>query len=369
MEDNKYKILVQKYLQGTASAEERELIESWYLKESSAEVGETGNPDYELVKKQIWNNIREARSIPEVGTVKLWPRIAVTAAAVIALVFGVWLYNSSHHYDSETSSAQADIAPGGNRATLTSSTGETITLSNAQTGIAIKEATLAYNDGTKINPSKLGMTKKASTITATTPRGGTYQIILPDGSKVWLNAASSIKFPSSFGKLPIRSVELSGEAYFEVAKDKQHPFVVKSRGQEIEVLGTHFNVNAYTDEGSVETTLLEGSVKVNNAVVLKPNQQAVLKDGNIQVLPVDPNIAVSWKEGQFAYQDTRLDDLMRQIARWYDVEVVYQNEALKAETFKGSVSRYSNVSRILKTLEFTGVVKFKTEGRRIIVMK
>jgi ferric-dicitrate binding protein FerR (iron transport regulator) len=243
-------------------------------------------------------------------------------------------------------------------------------------------------------------------LTAATPRGGTYQITLPDGTKVWLNAASSLKFPASFGSLKTRSVELTGEGYFEVAKDKAHPFIVATAKQEVQVLGTHFNINAYNDEGSTKTTLLEGSVSVSSLplysssrgkrsderplghatsrdlsyrrddgggrddVVLKPNQESVLtNNAQIRVTDVTAEDAVAWKNGDFVFRGEALESVMRKVARWYDVEVVYADDVPRDVVIGGYVSRSRNISVVLERMAKTGRIKFKIEGKKITVMK
>ncbi|RZL05875.1 MAG: DUF4974 domain-containing protein, partial [Pedobacter sp.] len=220
-------------------------------------------------------------------------------------------------------------------------------------------------------------------------------VVLPDGTKVWLNADSKISFPSQFtGKE--RKILLSGEAYFEVStsyksvqgRRTKQSFIVSTENQDVTVLGTHFNVSSYKDQASTKTTLLEGSVEIAYAprhpelvsgprnrkttipenVVLKPNEQAtLLNTGQLKVTEVDTDEAIAWKNGLFSYTSAPLDVVLKQVSRWYNVEVEYLNEASKSQTFTGSVSRYDNVSRLLKAIEYTGAVKFKIEGNKIIV--
>jgi ferric-dicitrate binding protein FerR (iron transport regulator) len=213
-------------------------------------------------------------------------------------------------------------------------------------------------------------------LTASTARGQTYQFTLPDGTKVWLNADSKISFPSQFSGEE-RKILLDGEGYFEVAHNKKQPFRVESKGQTVEVLGTHFNINAYKNEIVTTTTLLEGSVRVaafNSAtgrenIMLKPNQQSILNSNGAQVLNVDVSTVVGWKNGLFTYKNTQLSIVMRQIERWYNVSVHYNdnNESLKERLLSGSVSRYDNVSGILRAIELTGAVKFKVKDKTITV--
>lgn len=300
---------------------------------------------------------------------KLWPILTAVASIAIAIALGIWFYTSNQPIINPQSQAlnKSKIIPGTNKATLTLANGKTISLSDAKTGIVIDASKVTYNDGAEIkNAEVLGMQ------TLSTPRGGTYQVILPDGTQVWLNAASTLSFPANFGR-DNRKVELEGEAYFEVHKDKNRPFIVKSNKQQVTVLGTHFNINTYPDEESTKTTLLEGSIKLAasgifaDEVILKPNQQSILKNNTITVLPVDSESAIDWKNGYFSFNKENLPAIMRKISRWYDLEIVYYGN-YTGNDFTGVVSRKKEVSEVLNLLELTGLVHFKIEGRRITVM-
>jgi transmembrane sensor len=206
--------------------------------------------------------------------------------------------------------------------------------------------------------------------TISTPNGGQYALILPDGTKVMLNAASSLTYPAAFrGKE--RVVQLNGEAYFEVAKNKDMPFIVKSGSQTVEVLGTHFNINAYRDEASIKTTLLEGSVRVSagaNSTLIVPGQQASTRESNageISKYTVDVDKETAWKDGLFSFQNEDLKSIMRQVARWYDVKVVYAGN-LPNEKFIGEISRTSNLSDVFKILELNNF-HFDVEGKTVTV--
>nr|WP_255526823.1 FecR family protein [Pedobacter sp. MC2016-24] len=215
-------------------------------------------------------------------------------------------------------------------------------------------------------------------MTVTTPMGGTYQISLPDGSKVWLNAASSLTFPSNFDGQRDRRVEVKGEAYFEISKayvkqgghEKRQAFVVVTNKQEIEVLGTHFNVKNYEDEPGVRTTLLEGSIKVSAGAerkIIVPGQQAFSNGAGIEVSSVNVSDVVAWKDGNFQFNDENIENVMRAISRWYDVDIVFKG-AITREKFGGTISRSKPIAEVLASLEETGYVKFKIEGRRVIIM-
>lgn len=305
-----------------------------------------------------------------------WNWKKLTAAAAILFTIGtVGLYFFGR------SIQKTPILPGGNKAVLTLANGAVINLEDAKEGELMQEGnvTIIKDQSGQLTYSVNPMPDKnikAAINTLTTPRGGQYQLNLPDGSKVWLNAASSLKFPSTFTGLNQRKVELSGEAYFEVAKrvGDQKSFVVLTGTQEVEVLGTHFNVNAYGDETDTRTTLLEGLVKVTRssggkAVMLKPGQQSVLNSSEFFVRDADLEKSVDWKSGKFIFKNESLEIIMRKIARWYDVDVIYAENVPKQETFSGTVSRFDDVEKVLHRLELTGEVNFKINGRRITVLK
>jgi transmembrane sensor len=327
-------------------------------------------------------------TLAERNPVRLWPRIVVAAAAVAAITLGTWLYMNGPDVKSGDEVVMNDIAPGKNGATITLANGKVIQLSDAKSGVVIGNGRIKYNDGSFLSPSgRDGVAREGSgpvnplspqgdpdvksgggmALTASTAKGQTYQFTLPDGTKVWLNADSKLEFPSNFVNSKTRNVKLSGEGYFEVAKDKAHPFIVATDQQEVEVLGTHFNINSYSDESNTKTTLLEGSVRVNE-VVLKPNQQSILTGSNrIKVQDVDIEEAIAWKNGKFVFEYENIESVMRKLSRWYDAEIIYQGN-IGDKTFTGSISRRDNISKILEKITYTQNVHFKIEGRRITVM-
>jgi transmembrane sensor len=367
--DQRYQELAEKWMNGSITPAEETEFNEWYNKDQySAVVVEK-----EFAKDEQTQRARILAAInlgDDKKPVKLWPRIIGVAAAVAAIVFGVWFFYSSQYlvFSSQNLSVQSanDIAPGKNIATLTLANGKTINLSDVKTGVVVGED-LKYNDGSEI-ASIPRNDSKVQTLTAATPRGGTYQITLSDGTKVWLNADSKLEFPSKFAKKEQRIVRLSGEGYFEVSKDKAHPFIVESRGQNVKVLGTHFNINSYTDEGSVKTTLLEGAVNVNGRI-LKPNEKAINTNGKITIQPADIECDIAWKNGEFVFNDEPLEDIMKKVARWYDVEVEYKDPKIGKKQFAGTITRFGNVSDLLKMLSLTEDVHFKVEGRSIVVTK
>jgi len=308
------------------------------------------------------------------------PWMAAAAILLMMLAAGLIFFKSEHLQVIKTNIAykKQDILPGGNKAILTLPSGERVELTdstinqlaNQAGGSIIKAANgiLVYKANSLVGNSETG---EAIFNTISTPRGGQYQVILPDGTHVWLNAASSLKFPAAF-KGKKRLVGLSGEAYFEVAKNKEMPFIVHTESQEVEVLGTHFNINSYADEASTKTTLLEGSVKVTaqgNQKVLTPGDQAQISKNikAIKVVPVSLEEAVAWKNGYFVFNDEKLESIMHRVSRWYDVDYEFEGKQGNL-SFLGVIERTKNISSLLKVLESTGNVHFKIEGRKIIVM-
>ena len=309
----------------------------------------------------------------------LWKKLSVAAAILIIGFTGVLMFNQQRK-TGEVVLAKNDIAPGKNGATLTLADGKQILINDALAG------NIAEQSGVRISKTADGQlvyevldngSGKLEYNTLSTTRGEQTQVRLPDGSVVFLNAVSSLRYPTSFKGMDKRLVSLIGEGYFEVAKDKANPFVVSTEGQQVEVLGTHFNINSYADEKVVRTTLLEGSVRVSpmnagvlgGGSVLKPNQQASLIGGSLNVKPVEGEDIVAWKNGLFVFEAESLESIMRRVERWYDVEVSFGTGVDKNELYIGSVSRYDKVSRVLETIESTGGIHFKIEGRRIMVMK
>ena len=308
------------------------------------------------------------------------------AAAAIILLFGTGAYiflNRSPkpkavlvQVNPETH-LKNDVAPGGNKAMLTLANGTNIILDSAHAGALAqqgKTTVIKSGDGKLVYDAKALITDQSPLTynTLATPRGGQYQLVLPDGSIVWLNAASSIRYPTTFVGNE-RRVEVTGEAYFEVTKNAAMPFRVKmNNGAAVEVLGTHFNINAYNDEPDTKITLLEGSIKVSGKtsnVVIKPGQQARLTDQN-SILKVaddaDVEEVMAWKSGAFQFGGADIQTVMRQISRWYDVDVEYKGNI--SLHFAGTMSRNVNISQVLEMLEKAGGLKTAVTGRKITVM-
>lgn len=375
MKNKEAKELMSRFKAGESSENEQIKISYWlhHLNEE----GDSGlsEEDLQHASDDIWIKVDPAK----IKSYKIWPLIATAVLFCLALAF--YFFQDAYTIPTITSTAKIDIAPGGNKAFLTLANGKRIVLTDAKNGELAEESgikVIKTADGQLVYNVSNGISPVTGTNKIETPAGGQYQVRLPDGTKVWLNAASSLTFPTKFAKLE-RRVMLSGEAYFEVAKDKRHPFIVKTEQQEVEVLGTHFNINSYQDEPELKTTLLEGSVKVtlnssarhlkmqDKGIIIKPSQQAILQNNKLKIQTVDIQEAVDWKNGEFIFNNESLESIMRKISRWYNVDISYGN-IRRTKLFSGKISRFENVSEVLNMLELTGEVHFKTEERRITVL-
>jgi ferric-dicitrate binding protein FerR (iron transport regulator) len=269
--------------------------------------------------------------------------------------------------------ADNTIIPGSNKAILTLNDGRRISLTDAVNGHIADQAGITVTkkaDGQLLYTiSESGANDAIKFNTIETPRGGQYQVVLPDGTKVWLNAATSLRFPTRFSDTA-RMVYLDGEAYFEVAHNKNSPFKVALNGQQVEVLGTHFNVMAYKDENAIKTTLLEGAVKLTapvGSLLLEPGQQGYIAKSAFTREHVDVTIVTAWKDGLFKFNGIDLRTLMRQISRWYDIEIEYE-PGVKDDVVFGAIGRKADLATLLHILELGGV-QFKLNGRKLIVMQ
>ncbi len=379
MTREKYILLYEKCQAGNCTPVETKLLED-YTDRFELTEGEwtaiMGNK--EQIRAIIYNRLQ--KNLP-VGPIKKpiisWYWVAA-ASIVLVLSASVLLIKTKPKENIaqiKPQNTKGPILPGSNKAILTLANGSKINLDDSGKGTLAQQGQctvkklsngqLVYSvDGKAVNAP-------LSYNVATTPRGGQYKLVLSDGTQVWLNAASSIKYPVVFAGKE-RHVELTGEAYFEVAKNKQMPFSVSVKGTSIEVLGTHFNVMAYDDDNNMVTTLLEGSVKLKKAgteAMLRPGQQAVMGNGHTtyDISDVNTDAAVAWKNGYFVFDDENIQSIMRKISRWYDVDVTYKG-TLKDQNFGGTVSKFSNVTELLRILEMTGTIHFKIEGRMITVM-
>lgn len=362
--------LLIKYNEGTASQKETRLLERWYIQESKLQNSTPEPLDYAHIQIEMWEKIERLKQPKEK---LLWPRI-VAAASVILSLSAASYFLMHYQHPQELALAQAtQFAPGSNKAILTLANGREILLSGARKGKLVQQGSSSVTKLTEgriaYNSNQQNSNQKTIYNTITTPRAGQYSLILADGTKVWLNAASFIRFPTAFTGID-RQVELNGEAYFEVAHNRAKPFKVKSGGQVVEVLGTHFNINSYSDESSVKTDLLEGSVKISanaKTMLLRPGQESVFSRSAILVQQANTQAAIAWKNGIFSFNHAELPTVMREIARWYDLEVSYEG-AVPTASITGTVDRNVNASQffqILKDLD----VHFKIQGKRITIME
>ena len=344
-------------------------------------------------KALIYRNIiGDERFLPNTGKFaegydrnrgKFWQQLGIAASILLMLSTAVFFYTNRVPAGPAFTKAPVQkkevITPGGDKAVLTLSDGSTIILDQAKNGLLANQAGVSIqktSDGKLLytfanNVDSLSEGKTASVIynKIETPKGGKYQINLPDGSTVWLNASSSLRFPALFAG-NTREVELTGEAYFDVAKNKSKPFKVTTNDQVVEVLGTQFNINSYSDEGEVKTTLIEGSVKViykDRVVLLVPGQQFQPSRLTAKIVEADTEEVVAWKNGYFLFKDEDIRSIMRKVSRWYDVEVSYAAD-IPTVGFGGNISRSKDINEVLDALQLTNAVHFKIEGRRVTVM-
>jgi ferric-dicitrate binding protein FerR (iron transport regulator) len=383
--------LLKKYRSGTCTVEEKALLEAWYL-EWRDEAPDPRPDELKAAREKTWKDL-SAR--------KEWKRVApfphrYTVAAVFTLCLlsaGLW-FLERHPAEKIAAPLVApvvahDAVPGRNKAMLTLADGKIIALDEAKNG------KLAEAEGINIRKTADGQIvyevapARADQVSnsdaplkyneISTPRGGQYRVTMPDGTNVWLNAASSVKYPVKFLQ-NVRRVELTGEGYFEVSKVHSArgiriPFVVDTPTESVEVLGTRFNINAYEDEAVVKTTLLEGSVRVSikegedqsadGSLLLVPDQQSVLTGDKLILHKVNAEEIMAWKDGYFSFDHADVKTIMRQLARWYDLEVVYEGE-VSPNTYSGKVYRNMNLSKVLEVLSFSQV-NFRIEGKKIMI--
>lgn len=302
-------------------------------------------------------------------------RIVTWAAAVVLLISGIYFFRHAERPEAVKPGLYVnDVAPGRQGATLTLSNGKQIRLNDAINGKLAQEAGVEITkdqNGQLVYAIKDQIEGSLSN-TLSTGRGETYEVKLPDGTRVWLNSASSLTYAANLNQNGKRSVQLAGEGYFEVAKDKAHPFIVSTERQTVEVLGTHFNINSYTDESAIVTTLIEGSVKVSTAEqqqVIRPGEQALNSGQTLTVGKADLDKVTDWKDGDFNLDGLDFRIAMRKIARWYDVEVVYDEGVPQNLEAGGWISRNKPLSNVLSLIQSSGLVKFKIEGKKVYVSR
>ena len=387
--------LIAKQLQGELDSEQQRALDKWINtaeknkivhqgycseREIKLKVQQYNQANSEAIYKLVTDKIVFLKlQQKESFTKKLWPAFAAAAAAIIMIV-GIGLYNQRTFPDEVTDLiAQHDIPAGKKLATLILGNGKRIALADAQPGLLVVEAGISITKAENGNlvyrllpQTDLSVGQHHRTLTYNTieiPRGGEYQIVLADGTHVWLNSATSLKFPTTLVKSAERIVELNGEGYFKVNHNPRQPFSVKTTNQVVEDLGTEFNINAYADESSTVTTLLDGSLSVNSKVLV-PGQQAVLKkSGNLTVQAADMQEALAWKNGDFVFRNDDFRMVMRKISRWYNVDIIYDASAPKNIPLGGMISRKKTLSLLLNLMEQTGAVHFTRKGRTITVSK
>lgn len=387
--------LVKKILEGQATEEEKQFVKQYYEYFDQQAPEPSGMLPGE--RKELENSI--LRSIDKrIGSddkkqaAGLWKNAYLRAAAVAIILISTagiffWYRNTGHDHNRMAQRQRGwrieqDVLPGGNKAVLTLSNGRRIILDSAGNGtlamqgkskiLKVSSNQIAYHPDVpaKAQPPATAL---VAYNTLATPRGGQYQVKLPDGTQVWLNAASSLKFPTTFTGNE-RRVILTGEAYFEVVENAHQPFRVQVGDVEVTDLGTHFNIMAYDDEPAIRTTLLEGSVKISKkegkGATLIPGQQAVIENdpsAGIKIISTDVEQSVAWKNGLFSFHRTDIYTLMRQISRWYNVDVSFA-DSLKV-FLNGNINRNVKASEVFQMLELTGEVDFTIKGRTVIVRK
>lgn len=301
--------------------------------------------------------------------------ISITSIAASILLLIYFQFNTSDRTEPVISAQQVQsIVPGSTKAVLILADGSEHDLSKGNNSIIDSDGTEIKNTGNKLEYiSKSGQPVEMKYNTLKIPRGGEYFLVLSDSTKVWLNSETTLRFPVQFAN-HIRNVELTGEAYFEVSRNEEIPFTVTSGNQQIKVLGTQFNVSSYPDNQNIYTTLVEGKVEISlgdnpeTKLTLKPNEQSLLSRNNqITKRNVDVAQYVAWKDGRFAFRDQMLEDIMKTLSKWYDVEVTFANEEHKKLRFTGNLERYANFNSILEQIERTNEVKFEITNNLITI--
>lgn len=378
--------LLSKFDSAENEADLRDAIKQYFEKEEAGEKADDSSIQNSLDEVHA-NLLRNIRATPKTDA-PVYNFFWLKAAAAVLLlgVFSAIVYtylqhsNLQHQGQKMAKITAADVELGGEKATLTFGNGHRIVLNDAKKGVIAQQGSIAViktKEGQLVNSNVNASgtkndNKKPIYYTITTPRGGDYQVVLPDGSKVWLNAASSLTYPAEFTGTE-RIVALTGEGYFEVAKNAAMPFKVTSEGQTVKVLGTHFNINAYTDEHAMRTTLLEGSIQITYKqakAMIKPGEQAQIVMGSGSGINVvnDPDAedAIAWKEGYLDFNHADIQTVMRQISRWYDVTIRYQG-AITSKQYGGAIQKNLKLSQVLKILE-NNHLHFMLTGKEVTVM-
>lgn len=388
MTDEQIHDLFRKYYDKTASEKERQQLFHWFANQDNREKAEKllmlhYNEEFEAPDNNlpqidphaVIQYILATKPVSVSTSKKIRWIKPLSIAASILIVLGIYFFSQNHTPQPLITGATTyDIPAGGNKAILTLSDGNKVILDSLSEGTAIEEGNIRItksNDGQVTYSVHSASTSRLSFNTIETPVGGFYQILLPDGTRVWLNALSSLKFPTSFTS-GSRKVQLKGEAYFEVAKDKSKPFIVDVNDMQVTVLGTHFNINSYTPQSAIYTTVLEGAVAVSKSNLKKtvlPGQQLQYSGANMMQLEnnVDLDQIMAWKDGYFTKKSISLNALMAEVARWYGVEIVY-SEPIQAE-FVMKLPKDISLKELITVLELTEEVKFDLNLKTLKVMK
>ncbi|KAA2242597.1 FecR family protein [Chitinophaga agrisoli] len=379
MTPEEYISLFEKYQDGLCTPEEEALVLSHrdrfrLLEQELPELPEIGAD----VGSRIFDRITQTTAQAKIRRFNWW----WAAAAVLGLLIGLGVVLRKPQAEKPLAAQQKTTAtpdkrpikPGANVATLTLANGKVITLNDAPEGVLAQTDNSAITNGNgglayAANGNGRPVTNALNTMTV--PRGGQYTVTLADGTRVWLNSQSSLTYPEVFTG-PERKVKLQGEAYFEISQNVQQPFTVEAEHATVHVLGTAFNISAYADESTIRTTLVTGSVRLSGAdasAILTPGEQGVITPGHPGIQEKQVNIAreTAWKAGYFVFRNSTIQDIMRQVSRWYDIEIAYSGTP-PTGTFGGTYSKNKDIQELLKGLELTGLVHFKIEGRKLIVL-
>lgn len=357
--------LIDRYLQGRCTPDECAIVEAVYKQYAHQKPFRESELDFTRIGEDSFLKISAMIDAQQRRPVRLWVRIAAAASILLFVSIGGYFIWHKNRIASTIASAKIDISPGHSQATLTLANGQKILLTKGLYRTLTQGATaIKINNGITYTTGLKGKAETVSYNTLSTANGeqSPYPLILPDGSKVWLNAQSSITFPTAFNGKE-RIVKITGEALFEVSHNAKQPFKVQTQKQTIEDIGTIFNVNAYADEPTTKTTLIAGKVKVND-MLLTPGQQT---DGS-HIKTVNTKRYTAWKSGDFYFEDDSIQTVMRQLSRWYNIEITYEGNITK-DGFNAQISRSKNISAILHILENTKGVHFKIEGRRVTVIE
>jgi transmembrane sensor len=375
--------LIRKYLEGTATPDEEAMLESWYNAAMQSQPEMPGEPDYPRISEEILRSLRaEQDEQPKLGQrrarsmIRLWPRVAAVAAVVILVSVGGLVYFHKGASDVHPAMQQEGLITG---AVLTLSDGHRVSLENVPVGgtiadgdlriVKLDSVTVGYDHHSV--PEK-GRNEKGGNNILSTAKGQEFCVVLPDGSRVWLNSDATLTYPDAFSGAN-RSVQLSGEAYFEIQRDPAAPFMVRAPGMDVQVLGTRFDIMAYPDESTVRATLMDGSVAVSRGDkkrVLQPGEQALAsKTGPdlFSVFNADTVEVLAWRHGEFRFKKASIQPIMRQLARWYDVTIDYSGP-ISTASFSGVMTRKETSAQLLEALEISGDVHFEVRGKNITVI-